>query len=77
MTTLDEHNFAIRHEENLHDLKRAKEKNDFIFQFKRKRRLRQRVAHLTFLQHEKKKNIEQTIQMNRELSERQKYHINH
>ena len=34
----NEYNFAIRHEKNSYDLKRTKEKNDFIFQFKRKQR---------------------------------------
>ena len=54
MITFDKYNFAIYHEENSHDLKRAKEKNNFIFQFKCKQRFRQRVAYSTSLQYEKK-----------------------
>ena len=42
-----------------------KEKNDFTFQFKRKRRFRQRVAYSISSQHEKKKNIEQIAEINR------------
>ena len=77
LTIFDKHSFAICHEENLYDLKWTKEKNNFIFQFKHKRRFRQRVIHLTFSQHKEKKNIKQIAKINRKLSEKQKYHINH
>ena len=46
---IDKHNLTTHHEENSHDMKWTKEKNDIIFKFKHERSLRQRVAFSTFL----------------------------
>ena len=70
MTTFNEHNFVIYHQKNSHDLKQAKEKNDFIFEFKRKQRFRQRIAHSTSSQYKERKNVEQIVKISRELFER-------
>ena len=53
-TTINKHSFTTYYEKSSYYIKRIKEENDVIFQLECKRRFRKRIAHSTFLKHEKK-----------------------